>query len=107
MIDRTVGAPGHGKYVVDGLNAVDKRFLSNAMFCILFPEETKNSKSMQFHTATVTESFSFAEECRKLLQNHADNMSSVITENSGKRERLKNTKQKHNVQKKKMFHIMM
>ena len=27
MIDRALSAPGHGKGVVDGLNAVDKRFL--------------------------------------------------------------------------------
>eukprot|EP00957_Ditylum_brightwellii_P170779 12998281-Ditylum_brightwellii.AAC.1 len=26
MIDNTVGVPGHGKDVVDGLNAVDKSF---------------------------------------------------------------------------------
>ena len=26
-IDRAIGAPGHGKDVVDGLNATDKRFL--------------------------------------------------------------------------------
>ena len=27
VIDRAIGAPGHGKDVVDGLNAVDKSFL--------------------------------------------------------------------------------
>ena len=31
VIDRAVGAPGHGKDLVDGLNAVDKRFLQEMM----------------------------------------------------------------------------
>ena len=48
VIDRAVGAPGHGKGVVDGLNALDKMFLCSAMFCILFPEETMNSKICSF-----------------------------------------------------------
>ena len=26
VIDRAVGAPGNGKYIVDGLNAIDKAF---------------------------------------------------------------------------------
>ena len=28
-IDRAIGAPGHGKDIVDGLNAVDKHYLKN------------------------------------------------------------------------------
>ena len=27
IIDRGIGAPGHGKEVLDGLNAVDKRYI--------------------------------------------------------------------------------
>ena len=27
IVDRMIGAPGHGKDVVDGINACDKRFL--------------------------------------------------------------------------------
>jgi hypothetical protein len=30
-IDRAVGAPGHGKDIVDGLNAVGKRYLITKM----------------------------------------------------------------------------
>eukprot|EP00957_Ditylum_brightwellii_P065577 4973903-Ditylum_brightwellii.AAC.1 len=66
VIDHDVSAPGHGNDIVDGLNTVDKRFLRSAMFRILFPEEAMNSKN----------------ECRKHLQHHADNISSVITEKS-------------------------
>jgi hypothetical protein len=102
VIDRAVGAPGHGKDVVDGLNAVDKRFLRNAMFRILNPEETSTNNSMQSHSATSHATFSFAEECRNLLQNHANNVSSVLTSKAGKRERSKKFMSKHyHVQEKK------
>ena len=32
IIDRGISAPGHGKEVVDGLNAVDKRYIYQLMF---------------------------------------------------------------------------
>ena len=41
VIDRAVGAPGHGKDVVDGLNAVDKRYLKQCMFRLLHPEQKR------------------------------------------------------------------
>ena len=31
IIDRGISAPGHGKEVVDGLNAVDKRYIYQLM----------------------------------------------------------------------------
>ena len=37
MIDRDVGAPYHGKYVVDGLNATEKRYLSMLMTTVQLP----------------------------------------------------------------------
>eukprot|EP00957_Ditylum_brightwellii_P121214 9244277-Ditylum_brightwellii.AAC.1 len=44
MIDCAVGATGHGKDVVDGLNAVDKRFLRTAVLRNSIPEEHNNVK---------------------------------------------------------------
>ena len=35
IVDRALGAPGHGKYVVDGLNDRDKRMLKLAMAKLL------------------------------------------------------------------------
>ena len=35
IIDRAVGAPGHGKYLVDGLNTRDKRMLKSEMANLL------------------------------------------------------------------------
>ena len=31
IIDRVISAPGHGKEVVDGLNAIDKRYMYQLM----------------------------------------------------------------------------
>ena len=86
VIDCAVGAPGHGKDVVDGLNAVDKRFLRKSMFQIFNPEEGTTRKAMHAHGADSRGMVSFAEECRKLLQQHADHASSMISSKSSKRE---------------------
>eukprot|EP00957_Ditylum_brightwellii_P114417 8723005-Ditylum_brightwellii.AAC.1 len=42
VIDNAVGAPGHCKDVVDGLNAVDKIYLKISMLRNSIPEEDKN-----------------------------------------------------------------
>jgi len=101
VIDCAVGAPGHGKDVVDGLNAVDKRFLRTAMMRILNPEEEFDSKCMLSHTANQSTFYSFAKVCRKLLQEHADGVAAMTTEKSGKREKArKYASKKYFVQKK-------
>ena len=106
VIDRAIGAPGHGKDVVDGLNAVDKRYLKTAMFRIINPEENGSEKTMNSHSATATGSVSFAEECKTILQHHADHVSNVLTSKSNKRQSgRKYSKKTYHIQKKKMFHI--
>jgi hypothetical protein len=47
IIDHAVGAPGHGKDVVDGINAIDKRFLAGKMCLIGTPEANDRPKLMQ------------------------------------------------------------
>eukprot|EP00957_Ditylum_brightwellii_P139642 10642724-Ditylum_brightwellii.AAC.1 len=49
VIDCAVGAQGHGKDVVDGLNVVDKRFFRTAMLRNSIPEEHNNVKTMSCH----------------------------------------------------------
>ena len=50
IIDSGAGAPGHGKYVVDGLNAMNKRYLSTLMKTVqLINTATRNSQ-MVMHT---------------------------------------------------------
>ena len=42
-INRAIGAPGHGKDVVDALNAVDKEFLKKMMCRIAAPDEDQST----------------------------------------------------------------
>ena len=79
VIDRAVGAPGHGKDVVDGLNALDERYLKQCMFRLLNPEQKRCENKMEYHSTTKSCPVSFAAECRRLLQNQADNIASMIT----------------------------
>ena len=37
MIDRGISAPGHVKEVVDGLNAIDKRYIHKLMSNVQLP----------------------------------------------------------------------
>ena len=36
-IDRDISAPGHGKEVVEGLNAIDKRYIYQLMYNVQLP----------------------------------------------------------------------
>ena len=38
-IERIIGAPGHGKNYVDGINAVNKQYLKKIMILIKTPNE--------------------------------------------------------------------
>ena len=47
VLDRAVDTPGHGKYVVDGFNAVQKRYLATLLRMRSTPEKYKiDSKRM-------------------------------------------------------------
>ena len=41
MIDRGISAPGHVKEVVDGLNAIDKRYIYQLMPNVQLPESNR------------------------------------------------------------------
>ncbi len=45
-MDRAIGAPGHGKDIVDGLNATDKMYLKKQMCMIGTPESNDSQKRM-------------------------------------------------------------
>ena len=66
-IDRAIGAPGHGKDVVDGLNAVDKKYLANMTAKTVTPEQDTSNKKMQAHACTEEQNTSLAAECQRLL----------------------------------------
>ena len=108
VIDRAVGAPGHGKDVVDGLNAVDKRFLRKAMLRANHPEADSTSNSIDWHSATVGGNVSFAEGCQKALQYHADNIAIQVSSKAHKRDNARKYMKKNITSKRKlMFLILM
>jgi hypothetical protein len=61
--DRAIGAPGHGKDIVDGLNVTDKMSLQKQMCMIGTPESNDTQKRMEAHSMMETASLSLAEEC--------------------------------------------
>ena len=68
VLDRAVDTPGHGKYVVDGFNAVQKRYLATCLRMRITPEKNKiDSKRMRVEAMTEKGEVSFSEECERLL----------------------------------------
>jgi hypothetical protein len=83
-IDRAIGAPGHGKDEVDGLNATDKRFLKVKMAQIQAPEADHRKSRMSAAAMVEGTLSSIAEESAQLcsVQSRAEG---VKSENKYKR----------------------
>jgi len=71
IIDRAIGAPGHGKDIVDGLNATDKVYLRKAMCMIGTPEANDGDKRMAAHAMLGDEKMSLAAESCRLCSDPA------------------------------------
>ena len=68
VLDRAVDTSGHGKYVVDGFNVVQKQYLATCLRMRSTPEKYKiDSKRMRVESMTEKGEVSFAEECKHLL----------------------------------------
>ena len=68
VLDRAVDTPGHGKDVVDGFNAVQKRYLATCLRMSSTPEKHKiESKRMRVEAMTEKGEVSFAEECKRFM----------------------------------------
>mmetsp|Transcript_39227 Transcript_39227/g.95297 ORF Transcript_39227/g.95297 Transcript_39227/m.95297 type:complete len:477 (-) Transcript_39227:173-1603(-) len=96
-IDRAIGAPGHGKEVVDGLNAVDKRYLTVNMRFIHHPEvDDDNQGKMIANTMKGDEKVSLAEECARLCscESRVDGVKSEGGKRA-KREKAAKVKSRH------------
>ena len=50
MIDQDISAPGHGKEVVDAINAIDKRYIYQLMSNVQIPGSNRFDSQMQIHT---------------------------------------------------------
>ena len=67
IIYRGVRAPGHGRKVVDGLNATKKRFLSMLMTTVQMPGAEVYNSQTEIHTSTAKTDISLASEFQKHL----------------------------------------
>jgi hypothetical protein len=66
VIDRAIGAPGHGKCEVDGGNAVDKQFIEKKMCLIEAPDAEASARRMAAHAMAEGALLSFAAECVRI-----------------------------------------
>ena len=55
-----ISAPGHGKEVVDGLNAVDKRYIYHFMSKVQLPGSVIFDSQIKMHTGTENKDVSLA-----------------------------------------------
>ena len=67
MIDRAIDALENVKGVVDGLNAIDKEYLSKCLCLTSTPEVYNDEKRMNIYSMNEEDIFSFAEECQCFL----------------------------------------
>ena len=68
VLDRSVDTPGHGKYVVDGFNAVQKQYLATYLIMRGTPKVDKiESKRMRVDAMNNKVKVISAEECQRLL----------------------------------------
>jgi len=92
IIDRSVSAPGHGKSIIDGLNAVDKHYLRKVMCMSGSMYFDNEDRRMNAHSMTETASQSFAEECVRLCsQSDRENGVFDSIKNEGKENKGKLT----------------
>ena len=61
IIDQGISAPGHGKEVVDGINAVDKRYIYQLMSTVQLPGSKRFDSQIKMHTGTQKDDVSLAE----------------------------------------------
>ena len=54
IIDRGISAPGHGREVLDGLNAIEKRFIFQLISTMQLPGEIFYDTQIVMHTGTRT-----------------------------------------------------
>jgi hypothetical protein len=99
-IDRAIGAPSHGKDVVDGLNAMDKQFLKWLFRAIAEAgsNEDKNERKIAAHSMTNEGVFSLAEHAAKKLGSESRALG--IKGNRKNRKREQNAKMK-----KRTYHV--
>ena len=80
IIDRGIREPGHGKKFVDGLSAVDKRYIYQLMSTLQLPGLNIFDSHMQMHTCNQKDYVSLAKEFQHHLKNSTAKMVCLIKE---------------------------
>ena len=71
IIDHGISVLGHGREVVDDLNAIEKRFILQLMSTVQLPSGKRYHKQMVIYTGTCTSNGSFSREFQKYLSTAA------------------------------------
>ena len=66
VVDRAIAAPGHGKSIIDGLNAVDKTHLRRRMMMSNPLSDNASSRCVNVFNYTNTIENSFANDCARI-----------------------------------------
>ena len=100
-VNRGISAPGHGKEVVDGLNAVDKRYIHQLMSKAQIPGSVRFDSQIKMHTRTENKYVSLAREFKDHLEGeHRKN--GVIDQGKSRKRYMNRNWQKESI----MFSIM-
>ena len=68
IIDRGISTPGHGKEVLDWLNAVDKRYIYQLMSKVKIHGSVRFDSQIKMHTGTENKYVSSAKEFKDHLE---------------------------------------
>lgn len=67
IMHHAIGSHGHEKYIVDGINAIDKEFLHSTKMCMVgMPESSNGDKRMAAHSTVEGALRSLAQEALRL-----------------------------------------
>ena len=85
ITDQGISAPGNDKEVVDGLNAVDKRYIYQLIFNGQLPGSNRFDYQMQMYTGNQKYDVSLAKEFQQhLIENNFSEIVSLIRANTKK-----------------------
>ena len=68
IIDQGIIAPGHGKYIVDGINAIDKHYIYQLMSNVKITGSNRFDSHMQMHTGNQNYDVSLSKEFQQHLK---------------------------------------
>ena len=96
IVDRGISEPGNGKEVVDGLNAVDKRYIYQLMSKVQLPESVIFYSQIKIHNVTENKIVSLAKEFKYHLENeHRQN--GAIDQGKSRKRFMKENGQKESI----------